>query len=46
MRVAALNLEAHGPSWDDLAQDLRARADTLDPEGALPWGQAPGQGQM
>ncbi|MFI6002098.1 hypothetical protein ACIA98_17100 [Streptomyces sp. NPDC051366] len=45
MRVAALNLEAHGPSWDDLAEDLRARADTLDPEGALPWGQAPGQGQ-
>ncbi|WP_328923839.1 hypothetical protein OG429_03820 [Streptomyces sp. NBC_00190] len=38
MREAALNLEAHGPSWDDIAEDLRARADALDPAGARPWG--------
>ncbi|MFD9406804.1 hypothetical protein ACFWBN_07215 [Streptomyces sp. NPDC059989] len=38
IREAALNLEAYGPSWDDIAEDLRARADALDPEGAKPWG--------
>ncbi|MFK0046047.1 hypothetical protein ACIQU4_18410 [Streptomyces sp. NPDC090741] len=42
IREAALNLEAHGPSWDDIAEDLRARADALDPEGARAWGQGPG----
>ncbi|MFE9634672.1 hypothetical protein [Streptomyces sp. NPDC006463] len=42
MREAALNLEAHGPSWDDIAEDLRARADALAPAGAKPWGHAPG----
>ncbi|MFD9337724.1 hypothetical protein ACFWBF_25490 [Streptomyces sp. NPDC060028] len=41
MREASLNLVAHGPSWDDIADDLRARADALDPEGSKP-GRGPG----
>ncbi len=42
MREAAFSLEAHGPSWDDIAEELRARADALDPQGARPWGHVPG----
>ncbi|MET8755060.1 hypothetical protein ABZW32_33930 [Streptomyces sp. NPDC004667] len=41
IREAAFDLEAHGPSWDEIAEELRARADTLDPEGAKPWGSRP-----
>lgn len=31
MREAAENLWLHGPDWDDIAKDLEARANTLDP---------------
>lgn len=30
MREAADSLYLHGPDWDDIAADLRRRADTLD----------------
>lgn len=33
LRAAALNLEAHGPSWDDIAEELSARADALSAAG-------------
>ncbi|MFJ5550585.1 hypothetical protein [Streptomyces sp. NPDC093225] len=33
MRRAALNLELYGPSWDDIAEDLYARADAIEAAG-------------
>ncbi|CAN3978441.1 hypothetical protein [Kitasatospora purpeofusca] len=30
MREAALNLWMHGPDWDDIAEDLKRRADALE----------------
>ena len=30
MREAANSLDLHGPDWDDIAADLRSRADALD----------------
>ncbi|MET9618826.1 hypothetical protein [Kitasatospora indigofera] len=30
MREAALNLSMHGPDWDDIAEDLKNRADALE----------------
>ncbi|GGP46676.1 hypothetical protein [Streptomyces abikoensis] len=35
MREAADSLYLHGPVWDDVAADLRRRADALDPAGAV-----------
>ncbi|MFF4324409.1 hypothetical protein [Streptomyces sp. NPDC001568] len=37
MRAAAINLAAFGPSWDDISDDLRDRANALDPEGFVTW---------
>ncbi|MGW1177979.1 hypothetical protein ACWD4P_30175 [Kitasatospora sp. NPDC002543] len=31
MREAADSLSPHGPDWDDIAEDLKRRADALDP---------------
>ncbi|MCC3778881.1 hypothetical protein [Streptomyces sp. UNOB3_S3] len=43
MREAADSLYLHGPVWDDVAADLRRRADGLDAQAALVWaGPAPG----
>jgi hypothetical protein len=31
LREAAENLWLHGPDWDDIAADLKRRADSLEP---------------